>query len=343
MLLGEVLNISESLTIEFKEFCLKKCIYDYYTREEIEEIIDTGILTPDFNKVIYDTLHRYFLFYLPKYASGFSNCTHDGTLYIGVNDFGEVTGIPFIGNIDKTLINTYVHDITTNYLRSVGIAKSKYIDKINISIEELSIDMMLLCDNTPQIMTQMKQDYERYKNEYMQYLCDRHIWLEKLQSYTCKLTIIFKNKNADICKYIETNCDNSHIRNAAIINTKESINTPINFEIILEHKDNPLHFVYWLLLFKDNTIRSHLLKRPKPPLFPKNQNSAFTLLTHISDLRHIFVSKNKSIKYYLIKIKLPKNINNDCYLEYKHPYKDIWNVKKRVVHWSLGPCLLSNT
>ena len=341
MRLGEVLDIRESLCDEFKEFCLKKSIYDYYTREEIDTIIDTGILKDDFNKVIYDTLQKYFLFYLPKYASGFSNCTHDGTLYIGVNDFCEVTGIPILGNIDKELINSYIHDVTSNYLRSVGVTKESYIDKITISIEELHINMMLLYDDTKNIMTQMKQDYEKYKHEYVQYLSDRHIWLEKLLSYTCKLTIILKNKNDDICKYIQENCNDSYIANIAVANTKESINTPINFEVVLEHKDNPLHFIYWLLLFKDNTISSHLLTRPKPPIFPKNQNSAFALITHISDLRHLFISKNKTIKYYLIKIKLPKNINKICYLEYKHPYKDIWDIKRRAVHWSLGPCLLS--
>ena len=135
MFLGEVLNIRESLCDEFKEFCLKKCIYDYYTREEIDTIIETGILKSDFNTVIYDTLERYFLFYLPKYASGFSNCTHNGTLYIGVNDFGEVTGIPFIGSIDKTRVNIYIQHILNNYVRSVNIQKDAYIDKIKVSIE----------------------------------------------------------------------------------------------------------------------------------------------------------------------------------------------------------------
>lgn len=340
MHLGAVLSTGESLCTEYKEFCLKKCIYDYYTRDEINTIIETGVLNDDFNEIIYDTLQKYFVYYLPKYASGFSNCESEGTLYIGVNDFGEVTGIPLIGTINTEIIETYLKDIIENYLRGVGINKYAYTNSIDISIEKLDINMMLLYDESKEIMKKMRSDYDNYKYEYNQYLANRYTWLNILLTYTCKLTQLLKNKNDELCTYIKNTCTNPQIASKAIKSAQDAIDTMINFEVILQYKDTESHYIYWLLCFKDNIISNHLAQRPRQPLIPRTSNSAYTLITHISDLRHLFLTKNKNINYYLIKIKLPSNISKGCYLEYKHPYKNRWDAKQRLVHKALGPCLL---
>ena len=82
--------IQESLYVEFKEFCLQE-------ETEVDySIVKTGIITnkEKFNNDIYKNIRIYFYKYLPKYISAFINSNIKGQLIIGVNDFGEVTGIP---------------------------------------------------------------------------------------------------------------------------------------------------------------------------------------------------------------------------------------------------------
>lgn len=341
MFLGEVLNIRESLTTEFKEFCLKKSIYDYYTSEEIHRIIESGILDTDFNQVVYETLQKYFIYYIPKYASGYSNCDNSGILHIGINDFGEVTGIPCIGTLDTALVHAYLDDVIKNYLQGVNVSTSTYTDNISISIEKLDVDMSLLYDNTTELMNEMKANNKIYKELYKKYLNDRFTWLKTLFTYTCKLTFLMKDKNHEICSYIETHCTNDVITAKAVASTQSARGTIIDFNVIIEYKDTPCHYIYWLLRFKDDIISNHLAQRPRPPVLPRTSNVAFALLTQMSNLRHLFLSKNKDIQYYVIKVHLPSNIRKGSYLQYKHPYKNKWDAKIRVVHKALGPCLLS--
>ena len=67
--LGEQLSHNESLEHEYKEFCLKLNVFNYYDYEELEKIIVNGKLPSDFNTIIDDNILHYFAFYVPRYAS----------------------------------------------------------------------------------------------------------------------------------------------------------------------------------------------------------------------------------------------------------------------------------
>lgn len=351
MILGEVLDLKESLTVEFKEFCLKRSLYDFYTRQEIDAIVMSGVIddkcTIHFNEVMYDGIQRYIQYYLPKYASGFSNCKtnndSDSTLYVGINDFSEVTGIPIIGDIDVERIQSYVDHVLTSFLRTSD-GQVDTFKHIKLHVEKLDIDMMLLTDARADMIQKLNADEQQYVTEYTQYLRDRDDWLKKLGTYTCKLTLMLKNKNDEIVAYIKTkiNTDiDSRTLNAAIQHTRQATNTHLHldYDTIMLHKDNPTHFIYWLLRFKDDTISMVLLNRPKQPTIPRTLNAMFYLLTQLTDMRYIFLQNNTKISYYVLKIiyeyDMPKNLG----IEYKHPYKDKWEARKRIMHPVRGPCL----
>ena len=67
MYIGEHVDSHESLENEYKEFCIKTNIFDYYTTEELNFIINTGILPSTFNNLILDNLQTYFDIYIPPY------------------------------------------------------------------------------------------------------------------------------------------------------------------------------------------------------------------------------------------------------------------------------------
>ena len=99
MFLGYHNNQNETIDTEYKEFCIKNNIFNFYSSDEIEKIIYTGIIDnhTTFNELIISNLQLYFDLYIPKYASSFCNTdVKNGSLHIGINDFGEITGIPFL-------------------------------------------------------------------------------------------------------------------------------------------------------------------------------------------------------------------------------------------------------
>ena len=110
--LGEKLNEKESLQTEFKEFCLKNNVYNYYSHQDLEQIVISGKLFENFNTIIHDNIKHYFLCYIPRYASAFSNCDDikEGVLTIGINDYGEITGIPYIGEFDESNLQIYLEN-----------------------------------------------------------------------------------------------------------------------------------------------------------------------------------------------------------------------------------------
>ena len=99
MYLGEQMKESETLENEYKEFCIKTNLFDYYTQLDLDDIIKTGKFDGSiFNNMILDNLNLYCDIYVPKYGSSFTNSKiKNGSLQIGVNDNGEVTGVPFYG------------------------------------------------------------------------------------------------------------------------------------------------------------------------------------------------------------------------------------------------------
>ena len=108
MILGDYIGFDESKLIEFKEFILKIDPTSFFENEDIKNMVCTGKVLPNFNDIIMHNLIHYFKFYLPKYISAFGNMrdsSESGNIYIGINDFGEITGIPFIGNLEMDFIN----------------------------------------------------------------------------------------------------------------------------------------------------------------------------------------------------------------------------------------------
>jgi hypothetical protein len=114
-IIGNNIGFGETLEVELKEFTLKKDPMMYYTEEEVRDMIITGNIDPDkFNIMISDNICHFFKYYIPKYLSVFGNSNIDSaTLYMGVNDFGEITGVPFFGEITPEYLESYLDCIKT--------------------------------------------------------------------------------------------------------------------------------------------------------------------------------------------------------------------------------------
>ena len=334
MLLGQCIGYKECMYHEFKSFCLRCNLYDYFVQEEIESIVHTGVLqnSDTFNTMIYDTLLLYVSLYVPKYASGFSNrvMERNGVLHFGVNDDGEITGIPFLGTIDVARIQQYVDDTCQYMLRAVGnVEAGMYFKNIRVELVELDVDCTIR-DVRKELIADMMLQKQKYNAAYVKYLRQHDKWVYTLRSYTRKLEIVIQDPKikSELIMYISSSTNTTpEIRAKAIQHVRDAQHTNITYQYITEHVNDPTHYIYWLLPFKDDVMEQLVKMRPIPPPGTKcTTNIGHTLLTQLSNLRHIFIKSNPDIKYYMIKIHLPCNIQPGSFLQYKaykafKPYK----------------------
>ena len=102
MILGKKKQ-KESINYEYKEFCLQDTC-SIFNKNEISTILISGKLDDNYNSLVYQSLQHYFYNVIPKYISSYLNANTFGDIYIGIDDSGEITGIPILNNINHNII-----------------------------------------------------------------------------------------------------------------------------------------------------------------------------------------------------------------------------------------------
>ena len=152
--LGSPFSIQEeNENYEFKEFCLENNSLEL---EEIIDIIQNGKFNTKLNKLVLSNLFHYLQKYIPKYYASFCNSNLKSKLVIGVDDVGEITGIPFKNNISKNVIIDYIKNKV--FPKIIG---DKDINNFNIEIIKLKKDKSLLYNNSDNLL---KSYFEHKKN-----------------------------------------------------------------------------------------------------------------------------------------------------------------------------------
>lgn len=339
MILGAWFGEQECLHREFKECCLKVNVYDYYSEQTVDAIVSDPMckLSYTFNEMMYDNLRRYIYEYVPKYASAFSTCNledSDGELVIGVSDYGEITGIPLYDTaLNMDVIRMFVKDALALYTRGVNAPKGTYTDHVTVDQEELDIDMVYLCDNTTEILDVARVRQREYDNLYRRYLKERDEYLKQLSCYTCKLALVVNENREEFERYVQAHSE-----------CEVPVEIPaITFAMLEEKRDDPASYIHYLLRFKDEAVSTLLRNKPRPPLLPRCTNASLGLITHLSDLRHAFITRNPGkMRYFMIKVTFPGHTHTGGYLEYKHHLTNAWDVRRRVYEPDAiyGPCLV---
>ena len=155
----------EDLHTEFKKVCIKGYLDLDVTMQEAEDILENEIWDNKLMKPINNTLKIYFNNILPKYISSFCNSKLHGAFIMGIDDHGEITGIPIYGDIEHDHIKKSIqlairNNIVITDVESPDKEFEKLMDNIHIEIIKLKIDPQLIENEHTEL-------YERYKNNFV--------------------------------------------------------------------------------------------------------------------------------------------------------------------------------
>ena len=313
LILGDQhLFIEESLEVEFKEFCLNEINISH---NDLYNIVTYGKINNKniFNEHILNTINYYFYKYVPKYISAFINSNINGNLIFGVNDYGEITGIPFFGN--KKDLENFVYNIDfSKYLKNFN--KKNHI--ININVKKISIDNNYLSNISDKLLQEYYKNIKEKNDLINKYKKDRIKWINNLNEYTCKLRTLIESKKDDFDKYLKIHAP--HMLNY-IIKENEMKN-------ISHLKTDPTHYIYWLMLFKEENLLKIKKNKPEVPNISKIYNSPQYLFTHLTNLRYKLLNSNRDINYFIIHISIKINFKNNNIIYYKHNNKYIAKYRK---------------
>lgn len=327
-LLGNYFD-EESKDLEFKEFYLKISPDFLLTSEEISVIINTGQWNSKMNKIININIRNYFRYYVPKYISCYMNSNINGRLIFGIDDFGEISGIPYIGDINIDLLNSYFRKVVMKYTNGL----SNYND-VTIQVKKLNTDINILDDLISDNIKDMNDKIAEFNKINLEYKLKKIKWLKEINKYSTKFYNIMNRKDSRVklIAFCKKNNAAKHIID--LLESDKEIPVELN-KIFYKRFRDKNDVVHWAGEFKDYNIEQLQEIKPTRGELPKITNSCL-LLRKISDLRYRFLKNNNNINYYIIIVKI-NGKSNDKVISFRlDSNTNDWLIRSRVVT-PMGP------
>ena len=328
MILGDYLNSGETKSIEFKEFCLKHKIFSCLDRQQIYDMVRHSKLPNIFNNIILMNLYEYLQSYLPKYACSFHNMwiedktttKYEGDVFIGVDDFSEITGIPYNGNLNdnKILLDKWVKDIIAE-----NVDKCSCLS-YDVNIHECEIKDSYIDDDIEELLIKYDEEKRKFRQKYMEYTNDKKKWINAINKYKSKLSTIQTNKELrdEFIFYLITHDKYTKFEKEL------SGETDIDFENVRLTKYDKNNMIYWLIKYKEKCVKQLQMAKPIRPIIPKLLNMDYCCVTQMTKLRKRWISHNEKLCYYVIRIKV-KADNKTCHCIIS--YNDIKKNRRRAM------------
>lgn len=306
----------EDLDTEFKLFTLKGFAYDnkfasFYCNNNIF----------DFNQIVIHSFKKYFQKYIARYMCGFFNSAINGVLYMGVNDWGFVKGIPYNGTLPiNSLIKKFYHYIKISFphLKRKEIKEMVTIDFIEINFPEEKIPS----DDINPIYTNFLQDKKEFMEKYTREKDRFNQWKDYYAFATGKLVSILNHNHTRpliIDFIIERTGDNNHVicnllRSSIMIQAIE----PDEIAKVVKDTTNPYH---WASEWKDHMC---IVLKNQRPYFSRTsfqyENIPYNLISGVTDMVPFWKKFNPGLKLYIAKINYfynPENKTKWHYIDYK--------------------------
>ncbi len=336
---------SETLEEEYKTFTFNLKGLNIELEDAVRLCISNKF--DDLNPKVISNLREYFKYYSSKYLSGFFNTKISGKLFIGIDDWGVLKGIPFKGDLPIEMLTVKFYQ----YLRSsiqnklftgnledfvkVKFIKIEYPDeKVNMYVKKQNPEYIKYLEKKVEydrIMSVHREDFENWKVRYA-FAQQKLIYLLNNQETRILIIEYIRNYNTS-----DKENEQDFIKNKlSVIKTLES---GIKIQVLTGEEtsefftdiSNPY---FWASEWKENKCKELLLEKPRPPkiLFPEI-NTPFNLINSVSNMIPYWMSNNSDMNLYLVQIDFNYNdeiMNKLGKWYYKNSFNK-WVSSRRVI------------
>ncbi len=360
-LLGQMIG-PELLKREFKELCLQN-IAMYFTSSELHQLIYNNKMVhiDRFNQMVLDMINQLIVKYLPKYIGNYSKAAISGEIIFGINDYGYVEGIPYVGDLTIDIVRNMIMSAMPNS-RGVQINSDGSItydsDIVKWYYQNLKIQIIKLSTTDDDTKTnhhrsiQLIKHYELKNQEYKAIWATFHAeyakWHSILMRYSCKLLnyLLDHELKRELIEYISENfelddsLDKSKLNDVLkFFDQSDDYFRSIVFtlDMIEEIINDDYSPIKWLVTFKDKCLKHIKKMKPRAPVSPVFDNDIYhRFANNVNNIRSQLLMSS-DINFYVIRIIIPNML--DTYLEYRNTKFGSWVSKKRIDS-ALGPCCI---
>jgi len=298
---------SETLAVEFKEFYINENKYIHNLRH----FIQSAKITQDYIRCVTDNIHQYIHKYFLKYVSAYNNAHVKGILYIGIDNDGNIRGIPHI-NLTEPLIREYIEECKKNVI-NLSSEISNYINNVKIDVIEL--------EGTPTPTIDLKTHLKKLNissiseiSKLASYVRKRQRLYYQLSKYHTKIYNVFNNKKLrnECMRYIKTFCRTTKLRLKmyhTLLHYPKNQITSDNIRIYKTHRN---HIMFWVTEFRDymsHYYEKQLREQTKTYNYKLiNHDPYFDIFRDIKMSAPLLLQKNKDLKMFVIKLTFPEPI-----------------------------------
>lgn len=286
-----------------------------------------------FNKLVITCINNMIEVYLPKYTCAYlsSQLDKDCELYFGIDDLGDVIGIPYQGTLNKVKIIKKINSVFKKNIK----ADNNILDYVNTEIIKLDTTLIKINSSiNPWLLKFYK--YEKILNAKKEkYLIKLKKWYSLMDRYNAKLSDLVNNNDTrhELIEYIQLKDFFNPVIKLLRSNYKmENINT----DDIINNKKNLQNIMFWVTDWKDimlqfvKTIRPRFNYRIPSEYYPLN------LILLIKSMIPYWIHHNTNINLYLIKFTFRNEKEHD--IKYKNIYNE-WVTCRRTIY-NGEPCCL---
>jgi hypothetical protein len=306
-----------------------------------------------FNNNVIENLKCMIKMYLPKYTCAYlsNNMAEDSYLYFGIDDFGDVIGIPYEGNLDEKSIKSFCKKIINNNC-SHSDNLLKYINIELVKIDHSQLDKIKYLNNKDKIhpyYSEYEKNLEKYNYEKNKYLKKKEIWGKLNERYNGKLSELVNNNDTkyELINFIENKSPNDICLKILKRNDFKMPSCAGNpkvwhvgfyfkvctFEENITLKEEIDLIFKWVAEWKDKMLS--FLKAIKPYFYYKIPSYLYPLniLRFVKPMMKYWLANN-NLNLYIIKFTFRKK--QKLNILYKN-ILDEWLTCKRVTSYN-GPC-----
>ena len=319
----------ETEATEYKEFTFYPCGLNIDNNDAIKLIKNNKWI---FNKHVIDSIKNMITTYLPKYTCAYlsSNIFDTCELYFGINDIGDLIGIPYQGYLDLYRIKNYVKNVYKNNIQFNG----NIMNYVNIEIIKLENNYILTKNLNPRFI-QFNKYLKIYNDKKKKYLSNKLTWIKLSNRYNAKLCDLVNNKDTrtEIIQYIEQ-YDPKNIVIKLLKSDFQLIHK--NMDYVNKHKNCKNSIYFWLTEWKDKMLK--FIKSIKPKLSYKIPNEYYPLhiLLTVKNMIPYWTKFNDNMNLFIIKFTFQKQ--QKLKILYKNIYGE-WSTCKRIVQ-NNNPCCI---